>query len=276
MLVMWAMVHPYGWQRNLPMLTSSAPVASDRLNRSVSYRNNVIRAPVTAEETAALMTTLRGDEGEPRTIAVMRLAMAGDLDTFRLLLGNADADGLFIYASLYLNRDDTVCLDPELERAIFEGLRDPELGRSLVGLLGRNTYRDVRTLQALREVPFEPTPAQADKYMAFGRAITSTHLPGIEADVLAHARKFMPFDTPVKKRVLPGLHQTYAEFFTERSYQPAVAYFREVLTQADRNEPMQSFQINYGMLRHRHPARACSDWWSGRLRAPYRRARGDC
>ena len=39
------------------------PVASDRLNRSVSYRNNVIRAPVTAAETAALMMTLQGGRG---------------------------------------------------------------------------------------------------------------------------------------------------------------------------------------------------------------------
>ena len=158
------------------------PVASDRLNRSVSYRNNVIRAPTAAPETAALLNTVQaGGDGEPRTIAIMRLAMAGDLDTFRLLLASGDANGLFIYASRYLNRDDTVCVDPQLERAIREGLRDPDRGRSLVGLLGWNTYRDVRTLHALREVPFEPTPAQADKYTAFGRAITSTHLPGIEA-----------------------------------------------------------------------------------------------
>ena len=160
-------------------------------------------------------------EGEPRTIAIMRLAMAGNLDTFRLLLGNADPDGLFIFASRYLNRDGTVCVDPELERAIVEGLRDPDLGRSLVGLLGWNTYRDMRTLQALREVPFEPIPSRADKYTAFGRAITSTHLLGVEADVLAHARNFMPLDTPLKKRVLTSLHQHYVDFFTRRRYAPS-------------------------------------------------------
>jgi hypothetical protein len=136
-----------------------------------------------------------------------------------------------------------------MESTVLEGLRDPELGHGLVGLLGNNTYRDRRTLQALLEVPFEPTPALANKYLAVGRAITATNLPGIESDVLAHARSFLPFDTPVKKRVLPGLHQHYAKFFADRSYAPAVAYFRQVLAEADRGEPLQSFQINYGMLR---------------------------
>lgn len=225
------------------------PIASDRLNRSVNYRNNPISAPKIAEETAALRTTLQSGEGEPRTTAIMRLAMAGDLNAFRLLLASADADGLYIYASRYLNSDDTVCIDPEMESAVLEGLRDPEFGRGLVGLLGNNTYRDSRTLQALLEVPFEPNPALANKYLAVGRAITSTHLRGIEADVLAHARSLLPFDTPVKKRVLPGLHQHYAKFFADRRYAAAVAYFREVLIEADRGEPVQSFQINYGMLR---------------------------
>jgi hypothetical protein len=49
--------------------------------------------------------------------------------------------------------------------------------------------------------------------------------------------------------VLPGLHQHYAKFFADRRYVPSVAYFREVLTEADRGESKQSFQINYGMLR---------------------------
>ncbi len=225
------------------------PVASDRLNRSVSYRNTPIRAPQTAAETAALLTTLQGGEGEPRTIAIMRLAMAGNLDAFRRLVASTDADGLYIYATRYLNSDDTVCIAPEMENAILDGLRDPRLGRGLVGLLGNNTYRDRRTLQTLLEVPFEPTPALANKYLAVGRAITSTYLRGIEADVLAHARGLLPFDTPVKKRVLPELHQHYAKFFADRRYAPAVAYLREVLSEADRGEPVQSFQIKYGMLR---------------------------
>ena len=110
------------------------PVASDRLNRSVSYRNTPISAPKIAEETAALRTTVQSGEGEPRAIAIMRLAMAGDLNAFRLLLASADADGLYIYASRYLNSDDTVCINPEMESAVLEGLRDPGLGRGLVGL----------------------------------------------------------------------------------------------------------------------------------------------
>ena len=193
LLALWAMVHAHPVSAAATNLYELCPVANDRLNRSVSYRNNVITAPATTEETAALLKVLQAEDDESRTIAIMRLAMAGDLDAFRLLLGSADVNGLFIYAGRYLNRDGTVCLDPELEHAIVDGLRDPDLGRSLVGLLGRNTYREIRTLQALREVPFEPTPARADKYMAFGRAITSTHLRGVEADVLAHARSFLPF-----------------------------------------------------------------------------------
>ena len=242
-------IHPVGAETATD--TERCPIATDRLNRSVGYRssNNVIKAPTTAEGTSALMKTVQNGEGEPRTIAIIRLALAGDLDTFRLLLGNADIDGVYIYASSYLNRDDTVCIDPELERVLLERLREPEMGHRLVALLAKNTYRNRSMLDALREVPLETTPRQANQYLAFGRAITSTHLPDIEADVLVHAHSLLPFDTPVKKNVLPGLHQYYAQFFTERDYAPTVAYFRELLMQADRNEPVESFQIKYGMLR---------------------------
>ena len=249
LLAIWVIVYTHPAMAEVNNGEGLCPVASERLNRSVRYRNQSLKAPETTGQITALMTTLQGGESEPRTMAIIRLAMAGDLGTFRLLLEQADGNGLFIYAGRYLNRDDTVCIDPELERAILEGMRDPNLGRSLVGLLGRNTYRDIRTLRALHEMQLEISPAKTDKFMAFGRAITSTHLSGVEAEVLVHARSFMPFDAPLKKRVFPGLHQLYAEFFSERGYAPAVAYFDELLTQADRDEPVQSFQINYGMLR---------------------------
>lgn len=61
------------------------PVADNRQNRSVSYRNNVVSAAVTADDTAALMATLQTGTGEGRTIAIMRLALGGDLNAFRVL-----------------------------------------------------------------------------------------------------------------------------------------------------------------------------------------------
>lgn len=227
------------------------PIASDRANRSVGYRSssNVIRAPVTAADTAELLTSLQNAAGETRTIAIMRLALAGDLATFRLLLASADIDGVYIYASQYLNHDGSVCLDKELESAVLDHLADGDLGHRLVALLSKNTYRNISLLHALREVPFESSARQANRYLSFGRAITSTNLRDIEADVLAHARGLLPLDSPVKKSTLPGLHQHYVKFFAERGYVDAVGYFRELLTQARRDEPIQSFQINYGMLR---------------------------
>ncbi len=225
------------------------PIASDRLNRSISYNKEVLRAPTNAAETHDLLTTVQTGSSEARNFAIMRLAMAGDLDTFRHLFDHADSTGLFIYASRYLNRDDSVCVDAELEHAIQQSLLDPVLGRSLVALLGNNYYRHIHTFEVLRDVPFQAAPGAADKYLAFGRAITATHLPDIEAAVLDHAQGFMPFDTPLKKRVLPGLHQHYAKFFAQRRYAQAVPYFRAVLTEASRDETVQSFQINYGMLR---------------------------
>jgi hypothetical protein len=240
-------LHPAGAAANAG--SQLCPIATDRQKRSVGYRSssNVIKAPVTAEDTVALLKILRSDYGEPRTIAIMRLALAGDLDAFRLLLTNTDIDGVYIYASNYLNRDGTVCIDAELERALLDRLHETELGHRLVALLGKNTYRNARVLRALLEVPFDP--GQANHYLAFGRAITSTHLPHIEADVLEHARSLLPLESPVEKRVLPGLHQHYVQFFTARSYAPAVAYFRELLAQAERDEPLQYFQIQFGMLR---------------------------
>ena len=227
------------------------PVASDRLNRAVAYQrsDNVIRAPAGAAETAELLAGLEAEPGEPRTIAIMRLGLAGDLQAFRMLLANADIDGIYIYSSNYLNRDDSVCVDPELERALVERLNEPEMGRRLVALLGKNAYRNRGTMDALRQVPFGETPRAAVQSVAFARAITATRLPDIEADVLAHARSLLPFDSPIKKSELPGLHQHYVQFFVAHHYEPAVAYFIALLQQADRSEPLQSFQIKFGMLR---------------------------
>ncbi len=226
------------------------PVADKRQNRSVSYRNNTVSAPATAQETAALMAALQSGAGKSRTIAIKRLALAGDLPAFRALLANADVDGVYIYATYYLNRDGTVCIDPELERALVDRLFEPQLGHRLMALLGKNTYRDKRTLHALRQVPFDGTDARkANQYLAFARAMTATHLPNVEAEVLAHARSLLPLETPIEKSTLAGLHQHYVKFFTDRGYARAVAYFRELLAQADREEPVQSFQIKYGMLR---------------------------
>ena len=231
--------------------TELCPIASDRLNRAVAYKrsDNVIRAPAGAAETAELMAVIKREAGEPRTIAIMRLGLAGNLEAFRLLYANSDIDGVYVYSSNYLNGDNTVCIDSKLERVLLERLNEPEMGRRLVALLGKNTYRNRGTLDALRQVPFGETPREAVQYVAFARAITSTNLPDIEVDVLAHAQSLLPFDSPIKKSELPGLHQHYVQFFVGRGYQPAVAYFLALLMQADRNEPVQSFQIKYGMLR---------------------------
>ena len=152
------------------------PVATKRLNRSVAYQrsDNVIKAPATADETAALLTTVQSGAGDARMFAIIRLALAGDLDAFRYLLGTDDVDGVFIYANSYLNADDTMCIDPELEAALLERMGDEKLDRSLVALLGKNTYRSERVLQALREVAI--APEKTNRYFAFGQAITATQI----------------------------------------------------------------------------------------------------
>jgi len=225
------------------------PVADERLNRAVNYRGELLTALARQEEARVAVASLKSANGDARTAAIMRLAMAGNLQAFHHLYQTRDTNGLFTYALRYLNRDDTVCVDPEIESAMLDGLRDPEMGSALIGFLGNNTYRDIRLLQMLLQVPFPATPGNADKYLPFGRGITSTHLPDIEPLVLAHARTLLNFDTPVKKRVLPGLHQHYVEFFADRGYAPALPYFTALLRVAERDEPIQSFQIANGMLR---------------------------
>jgi hypothetical protein len=249
------------WSLALLVLTGSAhaaqpappsslcPAATDRQSRSIAYRrsDNVISAPATPAETAAQLVRLRTGQGQARTLAIIVLALAGDLDAFAHLLAGRDASGLSIYAGYYLNRDGTACIAAELEQALRDHLSDPALGRALVGVLGRNTYRTEQLLDALRRIPFDP--ARASAYLPFGRAITATHLPRIEAQVLDHARTLPPFAIPAEKYTLPGLHRHYVKFFAARHYAPAVPYLRELLVQADRDEPVQSFQIEYGMLR---------------------------
>ncbi len=225
------------------------PVAQDRLNRSVNYNNRLITAPATMAQTAVALEALKNGQGEERENALVGLAMAGDLDAFHHLHTTRDINGLFVYAGRYLNSDGTVCLDASIEAAVLQELHSADLSRSLVGLLAYNTYRDKKVLSALLEVPFRATPALADKYFVYGRAMTSTHLPGIEPVVLDHARTLLNLDTPIKKRVLPSLHQHYVEFFAQRGYTPAIAYFNELLQIADREEPIQNFQIANSMLR---------------------------
>lgn len=225
------------------------PVAEGRLNRSVNYNNRPITAPATKEQSAVALEALKSGQGEERVNAIVGLAMAGDVDGFHHLYATRDVNGLFTYAGLYLNSDGTTCLDSSIEAVVLQELHAPDLSRSLVGLLAYNTYRDKRMLDGLLEIPFRATHAHADKYMSYGRAITSTHLPDIEPAVLEHARTLLKLDTPIKKRVLPDLHRHYVGFFAERGYTPAIAYFNELLEIADREEPIQNFQIANSMLR---------------------------
>ena len=164
------------------------PIAEGRLNRSVNYNNRPITAPATKEQSAVALEALKSGQGEERVNAIVGLAMAGDVDGFHHLYATRDVNGLFTYAGLYLNSDGTTCLDSSIEAVVLQELHAPDLSRSLVGLLAYNTYRDKRMLDGLLEIPFRATHAHADKYMSYGRAITSTHLPDIEPAVLEHAR----------------------------------------------------------------------------------------
>ncbi len=224
------------------------PPATKRLHRSVSYGNsdNVLKAPASAEERAALMAKLQSGEGQERQFAIIRLGLAGDLEAFRLLLANRDIDGLNGYTYNYLNRDGSECIDPELENALLQHLKEPGLGIRLVALLGKNRYRSEAVLNALREIPFDPNTAH--QWVAYARNITSTGLR-VEAQVLEHAQSLVRMETPVEKRVLPGLHRHYVKYFAARRYSPALSYFQALLKQASREESVQNFQIEFGMLR---------------------------
>jgi hypothetical protein len=224
------------------------PPAIKRLNRSVAYgsSDNVLQAPASAEERAALMAKLQSGEGQDRQFAIIRLGLAGDLEAFRLLLANRDIDGLNGYTYNYLNRDGSECIDPELENALLQHLKEPGLGFRLVALLGKNRYRSEAVLNALREIPFDPNTAH--QWVAYARNITSTGLR-VEAQVLETAQSLVQMETPVEKRVLPGLHRHYVQYFAARRYSPALSYFQALLKQASREESVQNFQIEFGMLR---------------------------
>ena len=225
------------------------PLADDRLHRSAPGEpsGEILRAPQTEQEIAKVLGAIYTGKKTIRKNAIVQAALQGNLRAFRYLVEIKDWDGLYLYADHYLNEDGTVCIAPRIERTLRRQMQRREAGRRLVAVLRQNTYQRPRTFAALTAVPFDSM--EAYQWVEFARAITATHIPGIEVDILGFARELMPFETAAQNRVLPGLHRHYVSYFAQRGYRPAVGYFKALLGAARRSEPLQSFQIEYSKLR---------------------------
>ena len=164
------------------------PIAHDRLHRTAAAESSdeLLRAPQTEQETAAVLGAIYTGKKTLRRNAIVQAALQGNLRAFRYLVEIKDWDGVHLYANNYLNEDGTVCIAPRIERTLRRQMQRREAGRRLIAVLRNNTYQRQRTFAALTAVPFDSM--EAHQWVEFARAITATHIPKIEVDVLAFAR----------------------------------------------------------------------------------------
>jgi len=204
------------------------PAASDRAGRSIQYGNlnKLITAPESKEEVREQFRLLDNPVKEQRYAAIMALALAGHTGLFDKLVAKRDKDGLFIYASHYLNSNGTRCLDPSIEKVLIQHHQQAWLQYSLQGFFPRNLYRSTELFKVLLSVDLPDN--QLQNYQRYARALVSTNLPGIEAQILQKAVSLLEHTTPRQKNSLPAIHQAFSKYFARRHYTPAVDYMNRV------------------------------------------------
>lgn len=211
------------------------PPAVDR-PKSIFHSNTkqVITPPASPGETEFLMRQMSSEDITARTVAIMALALGGNIDAFTKLLDSEDASGIFIYALKYSNADGTRCLDPVIEKAIIEHLHDRFLSRGMHAFLSRNLYRSRELFDLL--IKEKLSTADPRPYIETARSLTATGQSAVEAQILSAAVKLPPPDTSKLKWVLPEIHQIFIKYFDNRGYVPAIDYMQNVLHIADHNE----------------------------------------
>ncbi|KPK50365.1 MAG: hypothetical protein AMS22_12270 [Thiotrichales bacterium SG8_50] len=221
------------------------PPATDRLGRTVHYGNlnKTISAPKTQDEIQEQFQLLADQDKDQRYAAIMALALAGNLELFDQLVQQRDRDGLFIYASNYVNADGSRCLDARLEQELLDHHREPWLQRTLQVFFPKNRYQRQALFEEFLSVPYDPN--QPAEYQRYARALTATNLTGVEPAILRKARGLLMHETPKQKNNLPVIHQEFIQYFSRRGYAPAVAYVGEVLKVEPRDEPVEHFRYQY-------------------------------
>ncbi len=208
-----------------------------------------VRAPASFEERTEALAMLTWLDRDQRLQSAISLGLDGDVAAFHQILESRDLANLSTYGKFYVNRDHTVCIDREIEAAVLSNIADPELLSSLTAFFEKNLYQRRELFDTLIDVDFDDGKPQDFNRLVM--ALLATRLEGIENDVLAQAKRHLEHNTPVRKRVLPGVHRRYVEFFGERGYEPAIGYMKTLLLAEGYEETLDSFIAEFSQTRSR-------------------------
>ncbi len=206
----------------------------------------VVRAPQTPQEVKARFADLNAPEKGRRQAAIIALALAGNRDLFHQLLAAGEGAELTTYAEHYLRPDGSLCLDPQIEKAIIRHFHDPGLSAAFLFFFETNLYSSQAFFKTLTPLSFEAD--NPDRYGRLVKALCATRLPGLEQELLALGRAALPHDTPAQKRLMPEVHQALIAYFASQQ-SPVFSYFRAVLAAEPRSEEVAYLQKSYGATR---------------------------
>jgi len=208
-----------------------------------------VRAPASVAETNERISMLSGHDRDERLRSAISLGLAGNIDAFRRILESRDLANLSTYGRFYLNPTRDQCIDQNIEDAVFENIGDLELRSALTGFFEKGLYQRKELFDLLVGVGFED--GKPDDFNRLVMALLATRLEGIEDEVLAQAKSYLDHDTPVRKRVLPGVHRRWVEFFGQRDHTAAIGYMENLLLAEGWDETIDSFVSEFSQTRSR-------------------------
>ncbi len=208
-----------------------------------------VRAPASVGEITERISMLTSLDRDERLRSAISLGLAGNIDAFRRILESRDLANLSTYGRFYLNPTRLRCIDQNIEDAVLEDIGGTELRSALTGFFENGLYQRRELFDLLIGVGFED--GKPDDFNRVVMALLATRLEGIEDEVLAQAKSYLDHDTPVRKRVLPGVHRRWVEFFGERDYMAAIGYMENLLLAEGWDETIDSFVSEFSQTRSR-------------------------
>ncbi len=238
-----------GWAIGQDEFSGQCPQADKyRLQRSFYFSNlkEVVRAPQSPDEIKARLAELNSTEKWRRQAAIASLALAGNLDLFHQLLAEGDGDGMATYAGNYLREDGNLCIDPQIEKAIVRNFADSRFTSAFLSFFHKNLYSNPEIFELL--APLQLDTNDPDQYGRIIKALCATRLAGLDEQMLEIGTQALLHETPVQKRVMPGVHQSIIAYLASQK-SPAFSYYRTVFATEHRGERVAYFQNNYAQTR---------------------------
>jgi hypothetical protein len=193
----------------------------------INFEGQKITAPASPDEKLTVIEKAGSQDKDEAQKAVMAMALAGNLHTFRDLLKNKDTRLLQSYAISYQNSNRTVCIDPEIEDAVIEHFDDPELRMPMLSFFVNNKYRGRAFFNKLLQLELDIKDMRTFSWVI--KSLLATNLPGIEEEVFIHAKRYTVGMDLKYWWSLISIDQHYMEFFINRNYKPAVGYMKMIL-----------------------------------------------